>query len=172
MNRLTLTLPVTLIAHNILQVFITLDIILAYNIAGILNHLFGDTGFTGYLDGEARTRLTNRQLEQGLHLMAVVQHSTIHHTLVIVGKMLQVLIVSGNHAKGTLLPELLQHGLGNSTTNCGLGTATKLINQQQRVFVSRFHHLLHVHQMTRVCREIILNTLLVADINHNTLEDA
>ena len=62
--------------------------------------------------------------------MTVVEHRTVYHTLVVFGKMLEVLIVGGNHAEGLLLPELLQHGFGYSTANGRLRAATELINQQ------------------------------------------
>ena len=38
------------------------------------------------------------------------------------------------------------------------------------MFVGLLHHLLHVHQVTGVGREIVLDTLLVADVYHDTLE--
>ena len=72
-------------------------------------------------------RLTDGELEQGLHLVTVVEHGAVDHALVVVGKVLQVLIVGGDDAKGLLLPELLQYGLGNGAANHGLCAASKLI---------------------------------------------
>ena len=124
---LSLALPITLVAHNVLQILVALDIFRAHNVRGILDHLLRQSRLTRYLDGEARTRLTYRQLEQGLHLVAVVEHRTVHHTLVILGKVLQVLIVGGNHAEGLLLPQLLQHGLCYGTADGGLCAAAELV---------------------------------------------
>ena len=80
--------------------------------------------------------------------MAVVQHGAVNHTFVVLSKMFQVLIVGSYYAKGLCLPELLEHSLGYRTSDGWLGTATKLVYQQQRSLVGMLHHLLHVHQMT------------------------
>ena len=90
----------------------------------------------------------------------------------VLSKVLQVLIVGGYHAKGLLLPELFQHGLCYGAADGGLCAATKLVYQQQRVFVGLLHHLLHVHQMTGICTQVVLNALLVANVDHYTLECA
>ena len=104
--------------------------------------------------------------------MAIVQHGTVHHSFMVLSKVLQVLIVGGYHAKGFLLPKLFQHSLCYGAANGGLCAATKLVYQQQRVFVGLFHHLLHVHQMTRVCTQVVLYALLVAYVDHYALECA
>lgn len=61
--------------------------------------------------------------------MAVVEHGTIDHSLVLIGKMFQVLIVSRDYTKSHLLPKLFQHGFGYGTANKRFGTATKLIDE-------------------------------------------
>ena len=60
-------------------------------------------------------------------MMAVIEHRAVHHPRMILGKVLQVLIVGGNHAKGLLLPELLQHRLCNGTADGWFRAAAKLI---------------------------------------------
>ena len=59
--------------------------------------------------------------------MTVVEHGTIHHTFVVLCKVLQVLIVGGDDAEGLLLPELFQYGLGDSAADGGFRTAAKLV---------------------------------------------
>ena len=59
--------------------------------------------------------------------MAVVEHGTIDHSFMVVGKVLQVLIVGGDDTKGLFLPELFQHGLGNGTANHGFCAASELV---------------------------------------------
>ena len=71
--------------------------------------------------------MTYGELEQGLHLMAVVEHCAVDYAFVVISKMLQVLVVGGNDTKRLLQPELLQHGFGNGTANHGFSTATELI---------------------------------------------
>ena len=128
MNVLAFVFPITLVSHNILQVFVTLNIIGTHYLRRITNHLVGNACLTSNLDSKRTARTAYLQLEKGLHLMAVVKHGTINHTLMVVGKMLQILIVSCNHSKSLSHPKLLKHGLGNGSAYLGLGTCTKLIN--------------------------------------------
>ena len=169
-NGLTLAFPIALVAHDVLQVLVTLDIVRPDNLRCIIDNFLRDTGFAGYLYGKARTRLTNRQLEQRLHLMAVVEHGSVHHTGMVFGKVLQILIVGGDDAEGLLLPELLQHGFGNGAADGRLCTAAKLIDQQQRMAVGLLHHVLHVQQVTRIGRQIVGYRLLVTDVYHDVAE--
>ena len=37
--------------------------------------------------------------------------------------------------------------------------------------IGLLHHLFHVHQMTRVGREVVLNALLVTDVDEDMVED-
>ena len=146
-NGLTLTLPVALVAHDVLQVLVALYVFRAHDVRCVLDDLLGDARLAGYLDGKAGAWLSDAQLEQGLHLMTVVEHGAVDDALVVVGKMLQVLVVGSDDAKRLLLPELLQHRLGYRTADGRLSTAAKLVNQQQRTLVGLTHHLLHVHQV-------------------------
>ena len=57
-NGLALSLPVSLVAHDVLQVFVALNIVASHYIACILYHLFGNACFSGYLDGERRAGLS------------------------------------------------------------------------------------------------------------------
>lgn len=61
--------------------------------------------------------------------MAVVEHGAVNHSFMAVGKMLQVLIVGGNHTISLLLAELVEYSFGDSTTYSWLCTCTKLIYQ-------------------------------------------
>ena len=59
--------------------------------------------------------------------MAVVEHRTVYHARMSLGKLLQVLIVGGDHAEGLALPELLQHSLCDGTSDGGLRAAAELV---------------------------------------------
>ena len=171
-DGLTLAFPIALVADDILQVLVALDIVGPHDIRGILDYLLRNTRLTGYLDGKRRAGLSDGELEEGLHLVAVVEHRTIDYARMILCEVLQILIVGGDDAKGLFLPELFQHGFSDGTSDGGLCTAAELIDKQQTVSVRLFHHLLHVHQMARIGREVVLDTLLVADVDEDMLEDS
>ena len=50
-------------------------------------------------------------MEERLHLMSIIEHSTIDHTLMSIGKMLQILIVCGDDSECSLLVEALEDSL-------------------------------------------------------------
>ena len=125
-----------------------------------------------YRPKERRARLSYRELEQGLHLVAVVEHGTVDNTLMVFRKVLQVLIVGGNDAKRLLLPELLQHGLGNGSADGGFSTASELVDEQQSVAVGLLHHILHIQQVARIGTQVVGYRLLVANVNHDALKHA
>ena len=59
--------------------------------------------------------------------MTVIKHSTVYYPLMLVGKMFQVLVVSGDDSKSLLLPKLLQHSLGYGSANHRLRASPELI---------------------------------------------
>ena len=172
MDALPLLFPVSLVAHDVLQILVRVDIVLAHNLAGILDHLFGDARLAGYLDGERTARIADGELEERLHLLAVIQHGTIHDALRFLCIVLQVLIVGGDDTEGVLLVEHLQHRLRHRTTNLRFRTPSKLVDEDEALPVAMLHHVLHVEQVRRVGGEVILQTLLIADVNEDAAEDA
>ena len=84
--------------------------------------------------------------------------------------MFQVLVVGGDNRKGFFLPELLQNSFGNGAANLRLSASAKLIDEQERAFVGLAHHVFHVQQVTGVGREVVLDALFVAYVNHNVLK--
>ena len=150
MDGLAFTLPVTFVACNVQQVLIGIDIILTYNLCGIGNYLLGNAYLSGYLDSKATTRVANLQLEESLHTMAVVKHSSVYYARGIFGKVLQVLVVGGDNTIGTILDESLQDSFGNGSSDGWLRTASKLVDEQQAVWVTATHHILHIQEMAAV----------------------
>ena len=53
MYGLALALPVSLVAHNVLQIFVALYVLRTHDVAGVAYHLFGQTSLAGYLYGKA-----------------------------------------------------------------------------------------------------------------------
>lgn len=104
--------------------------------------------------------------------MAVVEHGSVDHSLMTVGKMLQVLIVGGDDAVSLLLAELIEHSLGDGSANARLGTRAKLIYQDDGVAVGCLHHVLHIQEVRRVGTQVVLQALLITDVDHDVLEYA
>ena len=127
-DGLAFAFPVPLIAYDILQILITLDIVGAHDIRGVFNHLLWYACLPSDLDGERRAGLSDGQLEEGLHFMTVVEHRPVHYAWMILGKVLQVLVMGGYNGECLFLPELLQHSLCNGTSNGRLRTAAELVD--------------------------------------------
>ena len=172
MHVLSLVLPVALVAHDVLQVFVALYVVGAHDVARLAYHLVGYARLACNLDGERRSRLTDGELEERSHLVAVVEHGAVGYAVVRVGVVLQVLVVGGYHAPCVLLHKLVEHSLCHSAANLRLGARAKLVDEQQRAFARLSHHVLHVQQVRRVGREVVLYALLVADVDHYVAEDA
>ena len=170
MDGLAFALPVALVAHDVLQIFVALYVVGAYYLAGVVDHLFGQSYLAGYLNGERTSRLTYLQLEQSLHLMAVVEHRTIDHTLVAVGEMLQVLIVGGDDAIGSLYAKLLEHRFCYGTADLRFSTGSELVDENQGAVVGALHHVLHVRKMARIRTQVVLDALFVTDVYEDVLE--
>ena len=172
MNVLALVLPIAFVAHNILQVLVTLDIFRTNDVSCITDYLFGQTNLAGNLYGETAAWSTNGKLEQSLHLVAVVEHRTVHHTFVVFCKVLQILIVGGYHTPCLFVHELCEYSFGNGSTNLWFCTRAELVDKQQGLVVGIANHVLHVQQVRRVSRQVVLYALLVTDVNHHFLEYA
>ena len=133
-----------------MQVFVALDVLAAHYLRGVGNDILRQTYLSGYLDRERTARVAYLQLEEGLHQMAVVQHGAVHHSFVVFGKVLQVLVVGGDDAERLFLVETLQHSFGNGTAYLRFGSSAKLVNQDEAAFVTVLHHDFHIGQMRRI----------------------
>ena len=121
-----------------------------YFISSISYQIFGQTYFTGNLNGKGRTRIANLQLKQGLQVLTVVQHGAVHNPFGIFGKMLEVGIMSGDNAKSFIPVESFQRCFGNGATYHRLRSGTKLINQQQGFSLTVTDKEFHVEQMRTI----------------------
>ena len=133
----------------------------------MFDDLLRQSNLPRYLNGEATAGATDGQLKQRPHLMAVVEHRTVDHAVVTLGKVFQVLVVGGDDGPCLLLAELLQHALGDGAANLRLSAGAHLVDEDKRTVGGLTHHHLHIHQMRRIGREVILQALLVADVNHH-----
>ena len=168
---LALVLPVTAVTHDIKQILVHIDIVAAHNLARLVDDLLRQPSLAGNLDGKRTARITYRQLEQGLHALAVIEHRSVDHAVGFVGKMLQILVVGGYHTHYLMLIELLENRLGNGTAYLGLGSATHFIDQDEGLLAALRQEQLHVLQVAAIGTQVILDTLLVADVDKDVAED-
>ena len=104
--------------------------------------------------------------------MAVVEHGPVGHPLVAVGEVLQVLVVGGDDRPRTFCEQLLQHGLGQRTTDARLCACAELVDEDERTARGLPHHVLHVEQMGGVGGEVVLQALLIANVYHHITKHA
>ena len=98
-DGLAFSFPITLVAYNVLQIFIGIDVFTAYNFGCIGNDIFRKTDLPGYFYGKRTSGITYLELEECLHQVAVVQHSSVHYTFMVFGKMLQILVVCSDNTE-------------------------------------------------------------------------
>ena len=88
MYGLALTLPIALVANDVQKVLVGIHVVLAHKVGGICDNFLGDTYLARYLYGKGTAWIAYLQLEQSLHLVSVVEHGPVYHTVVCIGKML------------------------------------------------------------------------------------
>ena len=171
-DGLAFVFPIALVAHDVLQVFVRVDVVAPHDGGGIGYYILGQAYFAGDLYGKRASGITYLELEERLHQVSVVEHGAVDHSLVVLGKMLQVLIVGGDDAKRPLLVETAQHRLGYGSTDLRLGASSELVDQYQAPLVAVLHHDFHVGQVRGIGAQLVFDGLLVADVDEDAFEDA
>ena len=144
MDSLALALPVAFVADDVLEVFIALDVIGTDDIGSVPDDLLGNARLSCYLNGERAARSSDGKPEERFHEMTVVEHGTVGDMVVAVGEVFKILIVSGYDGPRALLPQLLQHALGDGTANLWLGTGAELVDEDKGAVGGLLHHILHI----------------------------
>ena len=67
--------------------------------------------------------------------------------------------------------QLAEDSLGDGPAGGGLRPGAELVDEYQGVLVGGRKHVLHVRQEGTVCREVVVDRLVVADTDHYALED-
>ena len=111
-------------------------------------------------------------MEERLHLRTVVEHGAVDDSLVVLGKLLEVVVVRGDDAEGAAVVDALQHGLGNGSSDERVGAAAELVDEHQALRTAVAEHVLHVQQVAAVGAQVVLDALLVADVDEDVAEDA
>ena len=112
------------------------------------------------------------QLEQGLHVLAVVEHGPVHYPLMVLGEVFQVLVVCRDDAEGLFLVEPFQDGFGYGAADLRFRAASEFVDEQKTGATASFHHVFHVEQMAGIGAQVVLYALLVPDIDKDTAENA
>ena len=169
---LSLVLPVTAVTHDVEQVLVHVDVVAAHNLAGLVNDRLRQTRLAGNLNGKRTAGVAHRQLEERLHALAVIEHRAVDHTVGLVSKMLEVLIMGSHHAHHFVLIELFEYRLSDSTANLRLGAATHLIDEDERLLASLGQEQFHILQVAAVGAQVVLDALLVTDVDENIAEQS
>ena len=183
MDLLALLLPVALVAADVLQVLVHVDVVGADDLLGLIDDVARQADLVGDLEGERRARASQLEAEQGPHLAAVVEHGTVDDAGCLVGEELQVGVVGGDDAVHLQVVELAEDSLSDGAADLGLGARTELIDEDERaartrelavrttVAIGIAQHELHVLQVARIGRKVVVDALFVADIDKDVVED-
>ena len=106
-DALALALPVALVAYDVLQVLVHVDVVCTDRLADFADDLLGQTNLAGDLNGEGATRATNREAEERAHLVAVIEHCPVDKASMLLGVSLEVLIVGGDDTEGASIIEAM-----------------------------------------------------------------
>ena len=167
---LSLVFPIAAVAHDVEQVFVHIDVVAAHNLGRLVNDLLRQARLTGNLDGERTAGIAHRQLEQRLHVLAVIEHRPVDHTVGLVGKMFQVLVVGRHHAHHLMLVQLLEDGLGDGPANLRFGATAHLVDEDERLLAATREEKFHVLQVAAVGTQVVLDALLVTDVDKDVIE--
>ena len=66
--------------------------------------------------------------------------------------------------------EFAQDGLCDCSSGGRLCTATELVDEDEGACVRLAEHCLHVHEERTVCTEVVVDRLVVADADHDSVE--
>ena len=80
--------------------------------------------------------------------MAVVEHGAVDHSDMCVGKLLEILIVCGDHSPYAIATELSEDTLRYSGANLGFCPRAELVNKNERGGIGIAQHLFHVDEMS------------------------
>ena len=170
-DLLPLLFPVALVAHDVLQVFVAVDVVLSYDLRGFPYDVLRKSYLACYLDGKRAARAAYGELEQGFHLVAVVEHGPVLDAGAGVGKMFEVLVVGGDDAEGPFLVEFSQDGFGYGPSDLRFGPAAELVDEDERAVVGMAEHLFHVGQVGGVGAQFVFDGLLVAYVDKDGAEE-
>ena len=90
----------------------------------------------------------------------------------VVSQKFQVRIVRCDHAKRLLIVHFQQDSLCNCASELRFCSGSKLVDEEQGALVAMLKNLLHVDEVRAVCREVVFQRLLIADVDEHIMEYA
>lgn len=164
--------PIPLVSYDVLQVLVRVDVLFAHQFGSIGYYFLRNTYLAGDFHSERTARIADLQLEQGLHVLAVVEHGSVHYALMVLGEVFQVLVMCRDDAEGLFLVEPFQDGFGYGAADLRFRAASEFVDEQKTGTTASFHHVFHVEQMAGIGTQVVLNALLVPDVDEDAAENA
>ena len=116
--------------------------------------------------------MSHRQAVERPHGIGVEEHGAVDNASQPVGQQLQVCKVGGYHAEASLVVQPFKHRFGYCATRTWLGAAAQLVEQKHCPLVGSGHQCFHVLQVRRICAEVVVYALLVANVDDDAAENA
>ena len=170
-DAIALLLPVMLVAGDLAQLFLDIDVIRPGLLARRTDNILRKPDLAGDLHGERTARLAHFQPEQRPDVLHVEHHRAVGDALHRRGVILDIGVVGRDHAVTPPAEQTLEDRLGDGPADDRLGSRPELVDQHQRAARSARQHVLHVQQVRRIGRQVVVDRLLVADVDENALED-
>ena len=103
--------------------------------------------------------------------MSVIEHGAIDDALVLLREVFEILVVGCDDAPSAAVEQTMEHGLGDGCAYLRLRAAAHLVNENKAAWAGLFHHHLHIVQMSAVGGELVGDTLLVANVDHDAIKE-
>ena len=147
-----LVFPIVLVAYDVLDIFLAHHVIASHELFRLLYEVGRQSYFAGNLQGKGTARRAEGEGEEGLQLLAVVEHRAGHYARSVRGVLLEILIVRGDNAEGAALHEAVEDALSEYAADLRFRAAAHLVDEQERGGVGLAEHQLHVLQMRGIGR--------------------
>ena len=147
-----LVFPIVLVANDVLDIFLAHHVVAPHELFRLTDEVGRQPDFAGNLEGKGAARRAEGESEEGLQLLAVVEHRASHYAGRVRGVLLEILIVRGYDAEGAALHEAVEDALSEYAADLRFRAAAHLVDKQERGGVGLAEHQLHVLQMRGIGR--------------------
>ena len=165
-DAVALLLPVMFVTGDFTQLFLEVDMIAAGLFARIADNILRQPDLAGDLHRERTARLADLEPKQRPDILHVEHHRSVGDSLGVRRIILNVGIVGRNHPVTAFTAEPFEDRLRDRPADDRLRTRTELVDKHQRPVRSSGEHVLHIEQVRRIGRKIVVDRLLVPDVDH------
>ena len=165
-DTVALLLPVMFVTGDFTQLFLEVDMIAAGLFARIADNILRQPDLAGDLHRERTARLADLEPKQRPDILHVEHHRSVGDSLGVRRIILNVGIVGRNHPVTAFTAEPFEDRLRDRPADDRLRTRTELVDKHQRPVRSSGEHVLHIEQVRRIGRKIVVDRLLVPDVDH------